>query len=200
MDMILINEDKLKIMMSREDLSAYGLCSEELDYSREDTRRMLGELLSEAELCLSFSHDGCRLLVQVYTSVDGGCEIFVSRLTALQSRDGEADLHYRAAYKDAEEYCTRGVFGFEELEWLLAVCRRLNEIGYTGGSSVFKGDNDRFYLMLDRLSSAEYSPVDEFTFICEYGEQENLSATVEYLSEHGKEICKHSAIERLAPL
>lgn len=200
MDMILINEDKLKIMMSREDLSAYGLRSDELDYSKEDTRRMLGELLSEAELCLDFTHSGHRLLVQVYTSRDGGCEIFVSRLTAFFQGDGEGALHYRAAYKASEEYCRKGIFGFDGLERLIAVCRRLSEIGYEGGSSAYRGDNKRFYLILDHLASAEYSPIDEFTFIYEYGESENTAATVEYLSEHGKEICHTSAVETLSIL
>lgn len=197
MEFILIDEGRLKVALSSQELSAFGISAGNLDYTSPETRRMMKEILSRAELELGFVCNDRRTLCQVYTSKKGDCEIFITRL---DTTDSEGSVHYRALYNKAEELSGRGMFGFDQLEWLLSVCRRLCDVGYSGKSSAYIGDDRRFYLLLDGLYSPEYSPIDEYSFICEYGESENILATTEYLFEHGKQICGEKAVETLSTL
>ena len=200
MDLIPIGEGKLKVSMSNSDLSEFGIESDMIDYSMPETKKMLKEILKKAEAELDFTCKAHRTLVQVYTSRSGGCEIFITQLNATTEKNEYCSLHCRSVYDRSEDdgYC--GIFAFDKLEYLITVCRRLYEIGYVGNSSAYKGDDKRFYLMLDGLYSPEYSPVDEYSFICEYGECQNLMAGMSYLFEHGKEICASDAIKTLSVL
>ena len=158
---------------------------------------MLRKILTGAETELGFTCKGYRALFQVYTSKNGDCEIFV---TLTESEESAGAIHCRSVHDRSHEPLRKSVFGFDNVEWLLTVCKRLCDIGYSGKSSAYIGEDRRFYLFLDCLYSPEYSTVDEYTFICEYGEQENASAMAEYLAEHGKEICDTQAIETLSAL
>ena len=202
MEFIMINESKLKVIMSECDLDDFGVSAEELDYSMPETKDMLRAILDRAEGELGFVCNSHRTLVQVYTSKTGGCEIFITKLTAAAGEDctDEPSLHCRSAYEKEEGLSRRGIFSFDELKWLITVCRRLYEIGYSGNSSAYVGDDRRFYLMLDSLCSAEYLPLNEYSFICEYGESENILAATEFLFEHAKEICPTDAVEILSVL
>ena len=184
-------------MLTASDLSGFGISAKDLDYTAPKTKQMLREILSRAETELEFVCSEHRTLFQVYTSKKGDCEIFITRL---DTAENDGSVHYRSLYDKSEEMPSRGIFGFDQLEWMLSVCRRLYGMGYSGKSSAYIGDDRRFYLLLDSLYSPEYSPVDEYSFICEYGESENLLATTEYLFEHGKEICNDNAVETLSVL
>ncbi len=198
MEFILINESRLKIILSKEDLEVYEALAEELDYTNTETKRIFWDILGRAKKSVGFCCDGVRILVKLFTCPDGGCEIFVSKL-GIMSNDGSSGLSFyspdRGAAGDFE-----AVYSFENAEWLIAVCRRLYAIDYAGKSSVYIGDDRRFYLFLCDSALSSYMPIDEYTFICEYGTREGVEATRHYLAEHGREICGSDAVRRLAPL
>ena len=97
-----------------------------------------------------------------------------------------------------EHHGRTGAFAFENIENMISVCRRLVNMGYDGESDAYVGEDKRSYLFLSDLEPCAYLPLDEFSFICEYGTQENEEATRSYVSEHAKEICKSHAVEELA--
>ncbi len=206
MEFILISESKLKIMLSKSDLEEFDLRVDALDYAKTETKRMFWDMISRAKRSVGFCCDGMRVLVQLYASRDGGCEMFVSKL-------GEADenfehecgselgaLHCKTLYKRDRGQTRRGAFYFDSLEYLITVCRRLSGIGYSGDSSAYISDDRRFFLFLDGLDATGYLPLDEYSFICEYGHSANLDASAELLCERGKQICAHEAVEILSRL
>lgn len=207
MEFILISDSKLKIMLTKSDLDEFDIRADQLDYSNTETKRMFWDILGRAKKSVGFNCDGIRVLVQLYASRDGGCEMFVSKLCSAYEYDETADgeenepkLHYKPLHKRSADYSKRGAFGFDSLEWLITVCRRLIDIGYTGDSLAYIGDDRRFYLFLDGLDATGYLQLDEYSFINEYGTQENTEAIFGFLSEHGKPICESDAVERLSVL
>lgn len=204
MEFILINDEKLKIILSKKDLAEFDIQADTLDYSTTETKRMFWDIIGRAKKNVGFNCDGMRVLVQLYVSRDGGCEMFVSRLCAPSSEYDSVDtttkLHCKTMYKRDKKHMRKGVFGFDSLEWLITVCRRLCEIGYSGESSAYIGDDRRFYLFLEGLDATGYTPLDEYSFICEYGSSENTDITADLLAEHGKEICTDRAVEILSTL
>ena len=197
MEFIIIEKSKLKVTLTESDMRTFNVEAGELDYTTPETKRMLRKILNIAEEELGFICDEHRTLVQVYTSKKGDCEIFITRL---EDTETENATDYRTIHKDSKGDCSRGIFSFDKLEYLLSVCRRLHLIGYSKGSSAYVGEDRRFYLLLDGLPDPEYVRLNEYTFIYEYGEGENILATIEYLSEHGKEISSPDAVKTLSPL
>lgn len=80
MEWIVINESKLKIMLSAPDMRHYELSTERMDAADEDTRRAFRHIFDDARAEIGFDTTGERLFVQLYTSKEGGCEIFVTKL------------------------------------------------------------------------------------------------------------------------
>lgn len=203
MEFIRINDSKLKVMLSKSDLDEFDIKTDELDYSKTETKRMFWDIIGRAKKSVGFCCDGMKVLVQLYSSRDGGCEMFVSKLEKIVSSSDEEEhqsLCYKPLYKKTANESRTGAFAFESLEWLISVCRRLFGIGYSEKSSAFAGDDGNFYLFLDGLDATGYFPLDEYSFINEYGTQENAEALRSFLDEHGRVICKNDAVKILSVL
>ena len=91
MEIILISECKLKIALREEDLAAFEIRADELDYSNTETKRMFWDLLTRAKQKTGFDTDGQRVLVQLYPSKDGGCEMFVTKIGLLDEERSEKE-------------------------------------------------------------------------------------------------------------
>lgn len=83
MELILIDQTKLKIMLTAPDLQHYELAPERLEAmscTDEHTRNAFRHIFDDAEAQIGFHTSGEKLFVQMFTSKCGGCEIFVTRL------------------------------------------------------------------------------------------------------------------------
>ena len=209
MELIVINESKLKVILSSDDLDEFSLNNDTLDYSNAETKKMFWDILSRAKKATGFSADGHRVLVQLYPSKSGGCEMFIIKLGPLggecycDRKEKEGDIvgiHCKPSHKKLMGNSRTGVFGFDQLSSLLSVCRRLRDIGYEGNSAVYRCDQKKYHLFLDGLDSYSFMPPDEFTFINEYGSVENIETMSYYIEEHGSVICPSNAVEILGVL
>ena len=201
MELLMINESKLKIMMTKEDLGEFDLCADELDYCNTETKRMLWDLLNRAKHTVGFDTDGYRVLVQLYPSRTGGCELFVTKVASVFCDDEDEELFPEERQSAAERESTKPLaFGFETLEGMLAVCRRLMATGYGKASRAYIDDNRRYYLFLEGVTQSLSLPADPYAFVLEYGASENAEAATEFLCEHGRVICAEGAVERLGVL
>ena len=63
MEIIMISESKLKVMLTSEDLQAFELEAEDLDYGNTETKRMFWDVLGRAKNSVGFDTDGQRVLV-----------------------------------------------------------------------------------------------------------------------------------------
>ncbi|MBE6546873.1 MAG: adaptor protein MecA [Ruminococcaceae bacterium] len=206
MELILVNESKLKVMLTEEDLEDFALKAEELDYSNTETKRLFWDILSRAKHSVGFNTDGMRVLVQLFPSRAGGCEMYITKLgigCTEQRESGDSEqpqLHYKPSHRTDAGTVGPGAFGFDRMGRMLTVCHRLRSIGYGGKSAAYLGDDRRYYLFLEGLDTTGYLPLDEYSFITEYGTRENLEALRRFLSEHGKPICQTGAVEQLGVL
>ena len=209
MEIILISDNKLKIMLCEKDLKQFDIKAEELDYSNTETKRMFWDILSRAKHETGFDTDGQRVLVQLYPSKEGGCEMFVTKIGALTAAEEEKSKSHKYlndrnsnylvnSKKPKKKSSTYSAFSFDKTEDMIEVCRRLSEIGYIGESSAYFCENEKKYLFLSDIDTSEYAQIDEFSFISEYGEAENTKAISNYVFEHGKPICESLAVSKLA--
>ena len=210
MEIILISESKLKVMLTAEDLDSFSLAAEHLDYSNTETKRMFWDVLGRAKQSVGFDTDGHRVLVQLYPSRDGGCEMFITRLGAVCHTECERDGanedvsvisqgNLKKAFSKSQTHQkTSAAFGFDTMERMITVCRRLLSLEYEGESEAYLGDDRRCYLFLSDLEVSAYLPLDEYSFIGEYGTVENVSSLRHFIGEHARTICAEGAVARLA--
>lgn len=208
MEYVMINESKLKVMLEESDLEGLELSSEELDYANPEAKQLFGDILGYAREELGFDTSGYRVLLQLYPSRDGGCEIFITRLGRLEESEAPKDQE-NSARKEAQRSKRRAkrrkAFRFERLEDLVSACKRLAESGSSPHSEAFTDLEGEWFLILS-YSDEEYSeildmlPVSELSFISEYGSPEDTRSLSLYLGEYGREICSSGAIETLSRL
>ncbi len=78
MELIPINDSKLKIMLDEIDMKEYRLGAES-DCADTETRRAIRDILDLARDRVGFNTEGAEIFVQLYTSKKGGCELFVTK-------------------------------------------------------------------------------------------------------------------------
>lgn len=182
MEMIMINPWRLKVVMNSDDMEKYALSGgKESPRSRKSALRLI---LSEAKEQTGFDSKGRRILVRMFPAPDGGCEMFVSRLSdmgELETRDMEIPECFYA--KDG--MC---VYLFSSFSNLISACRSLSASGYCDESAAYKDESKTAWYLV--LSSA--SPL-----VCEMGGILMRPGTISYINEYCSLICE-SAVTVLA--
>jgi len=183
MELIVINESKIKLMLSPDDMAMYS----------GETGAVLRCIMADAcEKCGLHPLAG-RLFVQMYPSKEGGCELFVTQLgegkPKRQSSDERTLTEYRRfLYRDKSGHI---IYSFEEINYLLGCCSGLYRWGYSGSSRAYRDpDKGRYYLRLDC----------ETPFAGENFGVRCPGNVYYYITEHCDVICPESAVEKLGRL
>lgn len=88
-------------------------------------------------------------------------------------------------------------FSFDDLNILLAVCRRLLSIDFNGESHAYIDSKNIYYLILGIPSVNIYRMSDKYSFLAEYGHRLPADKVDRYLSEHATLLCKKDAVSKL---
>lgn len=182
----MISQTKLKVMLSADDMK-------KLDFDPcaggdVSGRAAFRNILKEAREKCGFDAVGERVFVQYYPEKHGGCEMFVTKLSA-GGRFADAENQKRTdGIKHGHEYI---VYRFERLCDLLSLCGLLKRRKYSGDSVFFVLDEKsrRYYIRLnaEECAAGEYGGAA-------VGRGEYL-----YLVEHGRKICS-DAVNNLGDL
>ena len=152
MEAIRISDTRLKIILDREERRRYAVPDRAMV---EDVRDFLRRILGEAEGRPFWEASAGTLSLTVYDSLDGGCEIFLTRLAA--------------------ETAATPCVALWDTEGLFRLCHRLHAMGYGGESRLYRF-GDRWYLRLEAWASpallddyGETVGEDVLGYIGEYG-------------------------------
>ncbi len=196
MELIRIGDSKLKIMLTAQDMARYAITPEALDYENTETRRAVWQILDEAKQKTGFDAASDRVLIQVYPSRAGGCELYVTKVLPQVAAGNSA-----SAVRSLGDGGRAGLYAFSGLPETLTVCSLLLRSGYSGESAAYAGDDGRYYLVIREKTGEGCAP---FAFYClaeEYGEKvTGGSQKLAYIKEHGQCLCPSQAVERLAAL
>lgn len=182
MEMIMINPWRLKVVMDADDMEKYELSgSRESANTRKSALRMI---LHKAKEQTGFDSKGRRILVRMFPSRDGGCEMFVTRL----GEAGEGETRDAAVLGCATARDGMSVYLFVTFSDLISACRRLRAAGYRDESAAYMDENrSAWYLVI-----CSASPL-----ACEMGGVLMRSGAISYINEHCSLICD-SAVSVLA--
>ena len=197
MELILIDDDRLKIMLSREDMEHYHISGDELDYSMLSTRTILKTILNDAKKLTGFDTEGERFFVQLFTSAHGGCELFITK-GERENFNTESDHSPRSAPENiTQKY--QCVYSFESVCNLISACRRLRTLHTDTSAIAYSDIVGKYFLLISHTNLSPYVRLDKFTFMLEYGKRENTEYFERYIQEYGNWTC-NNAIETLSKL
>ncbi len=208
MELIVINEKKFKLMLDRNDMEAYR--------KKGSGKEVLREIINDVRVKCGYAGIDGRIFVQMYSSSDGSCELFVTRLnnretnasdTEIRSskrekleninfNDRTGNIHMHSGEEKILTEYRKNIYGnrkshvvysFENMEYLLMTCRRLKEAGYTASSTSY-ADKEKggYYLILENETPI---PGENFGTLCQ-------SSSYYYINEHCNLICPKS-VEKL---
>ena len=87
MEFYVICSTKLKITMTEEETAQYGIKATDGEYEGSSVRTSLGLILARAESEAGFKVGTEQVLIQLYPMREGGCEIFVTKLSTLSGKE-----------------------------------------------------------------------------------------------------------------
>ena len=209
MELIVINENKLKILLDACEMQKYGLDENEFHLCISDTRKILSKILHNSPLKSNFEmySPNEKILLQLYPEKHGGCELYVTKLNIENEKITEEDelmtadknnlLPIEAKYLQKDKkllLCYR----FGELSYVILSCRALFDIGFSGESTLHYHRDGAYYLLLKQEATEIYRRCS--AILSEFGELKNAEHTMLELTEYGECICKANAIEIFSKL
>ena len=86
MELYRMGENAIRIRLNSEDLEAYGMTFEELDYDTPQGKRMIHALFEQVKDEAGFDTAGEKIYIQLYPTRPGGCELFITKLEKEEKR------------------------------------------------------------------------------------------------------------------
>lgn len=205
MELIRISDEKLKIMLSAADMTAYDFDPDALGDGTARTGRAFRLLLADVRRRIPFDTDGKNLTVQYFPLRSGGCEMFISRIPSTGERGKKSGPRQTAemtvpAGRQTAGYRRDAAYRFSDLNSLLRACRRLGSAGYSGESMAYRDESGCYYILLMFASPSPFSMPDQLSFLPEYGDGQDPAYLRIWLREHGTLICACGAVATLGAL
>lgn len=199
MELILINNSKLKIMLTSEDMTKYDLDCNSASYENTETRRAFWSILDEAKHRTGFDAASDRVLVQLYPSKSGGCEMYITKVGLLCTENDNCDNQSFFIFpKDKPSTSKNIAFIFKGIGLMIEACKLVIRSGHIEDSCAWIDENGLCYLLTNFSKNTNHSYF--MGIMSEFGINVDNTDTLAYIKEHGKQFCTHNAIETLAVL
>ncbi len=197
MEFIEMAEGKWKIMLSAEDMVYYKLELRNIEQPTEETRKAFYRVMDEIRAKSGKQMPQGQLTVEIYESIGGGCEMFVTR----SGGKGEP-LPRKKNISEGEVRET--AYLFESVDNLIAAAGKLSLVGYHGESRAYAMNGGSYYYLIvgERSLDAAVSKneIGEYAFLSEYGRRTQGAYLLPYIEEHGISIGERDAVAWFAKL
>lgn len=174
----LIQENKLQITLSADDLAQLGITYEALDYVNPTTRDAVSSLLKAAKRQVGFEPADGRLLIEAYPLEEDGCVLYFTALSKKEKAAATEPVLYE----------------FSNVDLLLEGCCKLyRQYSHRIYKSSAYQMGGRYYLSLTALDSADGVAGG---FLLEYSRRVGKGRLAEaYLEEHGNCLAQNNAAD-----
>ncbi|MFV0518653.1 MAG: adaptor protein MecA [Lachnospirales bacterium] len=216
-----INDTKLKIEVTMDDLQDYNIKFIELAQGNDKIRELIHTLMMKALDEVDFTIDDKPLLIEavprssqsidIYvTKVDESDEMIehmglldekIKRLEPDITNKIKEKIKQRNKQKENVDIYETGVlvYSFNDLDNVLSACRQLEDI-YKGKSSLYKYE-EIYYLYLDYTSNKNIEGTTLSYILNDFGDFTSESiVSYAYLLEHGTTLLKANVIKKLASI
>lgn len=209
MELIVINENKLKVLLNKKDMTEIGLDENEFYCSVTNTREILKKILHNSPIATGFEHISSddKILIQLYPEKNGGCELFVTKITLndteevlfMSEENEEKYLLPKPIIKKTTSKPPLISYRFDKLEHSICAAKELLIRGICPESAFYQNDDGKYFLFINTKGQNADARL-QTEFLSEFGEITNAENSYLMLNEYGKCIFKHDAIETLTKI
>lgn len=196
MDLILISSNKLKVTLSEDEVLKYNIPI--LDGAASiSNSKSIHTLLSDVQKMSGFDTGSDNLLIEIFESFDGGCEMFITKAV-----NDSKKTYSKGEIRELCQNClckfTGTAYIFNCTENLISACRALYNAKFKAYSSAYFDITGRYYLIIKPSDPFCAMDTEKLLAANEFGEATEKKFLEEYLSEYANIICLDNAIPTLA--
>lgn len=197
-----INENKIKVTISLNDLEERNIDLNSLNYNSPAAQELFWDMMEQAEVQYGFNASDSQLCIEAIPDSDEGFIVTITKLD--EDGDFESIQKYiknkykntdiRVKKKTRKIYSTLMIYSFSSFEDLCMLSEKIYPI-FNGDSSLYKY-KETYYLVLTRSNLNSISTKTFEMMVSEFGKK--VTNTVFYdgfLNEHGTKIVEYNALE-----
>lgn len=200
----LVNDDKLQIIISKEDMAKHDMQKWDLAPHNPDAQKLFYEILEEAREACGFDvGNNAQLMIEAYPMTGESLLLTVTKLKGGQSRLpfdldieglGQALMDELGIEDELPEIqAEEAVYRFETLEDVIQAAHLLKP-SYDGASQLLRYES--FYYLV--LQEKEWLTDSGAAVLMEFGDE--IRTVSEFFVEHGQMVMAERALEILAAL
>ncbi len=200
-----INDNKLRVFLSFDDLEDRDIDLDSFNYNTPETQELFWDLMEQAEVELGFDAMESQLCVEAVTDVDHGFVITITRMDDegefesiqkfIKNRYKRKELTPRK--KAPALASTVAIYGFADFDTIARACHQVATL-HTGSSAAWQCE-DQYYLVLYGIENPTAGSSRFEDILGEYGDKvQNTSFFEGYLNEYGKRLMQNEAVTLLA--
>lgn len=196
-----LTENKIRVIVSSEDLKNNNLDYQTIMEKPIESQKLFLEMLLKAEKEVGFYTEGCKLLVEAFSSSDG---LFVFTITKYVEKTVTPSIKPKVKtkkkVKEVNPKSTTSIYQFSSFEEFCEFCTAIHnttcQSKQLAKSIALYLFNNTYYLILSNINTdyayihSFYSTISEFASLASHSETFKMK-----LLEHGKAIMKRNAIE-----
>ena len=197
-----LTENKIRVIINAEDLKNNNLDYNTIMEKPIESQKLFLEMLLKAEKEVGFYTEGCKLLVEAFSSSDG---YFVFTITKYIEKIANSPRKLKVTAKkkttNLNTQSTTSIYKFSTFEEFCDFCLSIHHLQKINLKQLAKTIslylyNDTYYLILANINakyeslSFFYSTISEFASLASHSETFKTK-----LFEHGKALIKRNAIE-----
>jgi adapter protein MecA 1/2 len=201
-----INENKIRVILSFDDLIDREIALDSFNYNSPETQELFWDLMEQAEDELGFDAQESQLCIEAISDTEQGFIITVTRVDDegefesyhkyVKSRLRKRDLNVRRKVTSTISKTT--IYAFDSLSDLCQACAHIRPL-FAGASSAFKCD-PAYYLVID-CSEVQSLEKQLSAILDEFGDRaQNGNFFAGYLNEYGTCLVNGHAVGALSQL
>ncbi len=186
MEFVRISKSKIKVIITKQECHRYELIAKDGEYDSSALRNSLPEIFKEVRKNVNFNFASEKVLIQLYPTEDGGCELYATILDYLSNKDKSALLSANNLNTYEKKRCQ---YHFDTLSDVICALNKIKREGID--SDLFYDTYTGYYLSVcDEVIDGQ----GELTYLAEYANSVPLLPRA-YLVEHYIPLALGNAID-----
>ncbi len=202
-----LTENKIRVILNIEDVDTTDINFNSILNKTTINQKLFLEILDKAEKKLNFNTDGCKLLIELFSSIDDVLVFTITKYEPEMLQDKTSNTKYIKTKRvtariKAINYSNKHIiYSFNSMEDFGQLCSHLTALKYFKFANLSKNAslflyNGTYYLIIKNINT-QYKYINQFYSIAsEFGKPLSPSKGFEgKLIEYGKVIIKRNAID-----
>ena len=196
-----ITENKIRIILKKEDFKDKTINLQKLILNTPESHSLFLEILDRAEKEVNFNTNGHKLLIETYTQSDDICVFTITKYMESNINTKNTSKKHLIVKRKTQVFNNTSIISkFNEFEDFCSFCNFINKNHTINLKGLFKNCllynyNDTYYLAIDGINTSHISLNSFYSSLLEFSSLLKCTKNFKFkLKEHAKIVIKNNAI------